>query len=100
MTVEVRCSSHHGASFYYEAVKRFLYGTMDNSGEQSKEPVGEVKAIAYGSAVSVCIGAAARLEKDGLAKIRNIKTGLTMDDLKKRPSVAITLRKPCDSVAQ
>ena len=71
---EIRCSSKQNTGFYVRTGRQFLLGTAGRDGEPGKVPVDEIALTGLGAAITHCIGAAARLEKAGVARIIKVTT--------------------------
>lgn len=80
----MKVSAKKNAGFYTKAAASFLRGTA------SKPPVEELVIAALGEAIEVAVAVAARLEKDGLAKMVSIRT-----DYPEMPSRSSQQVAPC-----
>ena len=89
-SAEIKCSSKHSVGVYVRTAKNYIIG---------KE--GDARDIltfsGLGSAISVCIGASTRLEKDGLVCVEKVETDLPEmkgDDqvLRMVPHMKITMK--------
>lgn len=66
---EMRLSQKNTIGFYVRAATTFLKGA------EGKTPVEELRLSALGNSISAAAAVAARMEKDGLAKVTKVQTG-------------------------
>lgn len=70
-TVQIKVTKKNGHIFYQKACRSFLLGN-----EKLNRPVHhQVELQAMGSAISIAVGVAARMESEGNAFVSNIETG-------------------------
>merc|ERR1712232_9000 len=72
-TVDMKVTSKRPARFYTDSARAFLSDSEDKNGDKRK-PVSCLNISGLGTAIDVAVKAAASVEKEGLATIRQIET--------------------------